>query len=96
MTCLYILLHWSNVTRIFVTDPFSVIVDAPICNADAFRNLTQYNKLKYIFALLSFNLRSFGVIHSRISAIQCSILFKEEGKFNSFYRDPMIGTAVCH
>jgi len=52
--------HLSKIIPIYVTDPLRVIDDAPICNAGAFRDLTQSVDAKYIILiLLSFNLRRF-------------------------------------
>jgi len=74
-----------KIIRRFFTEPFWVIEDAPICNAIVFRDLKQSGHAKYIiFVLLSFGFRICWVIHSRISAIQRSKVFKEKENFNSF------------
>ena len=66
------------------TDPLGVIKDAPICNAGSYSDLTQCGDAIYIwFVLLSFSLRRFWVIHSRILEKQYSKVFKEEEKFSS-------------
>jgi len=73
-----------KITLSLFTDPLGVIEDAPICNTGAIMDLKQCGDAKYIiFVLLSFSLRRFGVIHSPLSAIQCSKFFKEEDKLNS-------------
>ena len=78
------LIHWSKIPPMFLTEPLEVIEDEPICNVGLFRDFTQCGDAKYIiFVLLSCSLRRFWVIHCQISAIQCSKLFKEEEKFNS-------------
>ena len=54
------LILWSKITPIFVTDPLGVIEDAPICNVGILRDLTQCGDAKYIiFVLLSFSFRRF-------------------------------------
>jgi len=78
------LMDWSEITPTFFVDPIGVIEDAPISNAGIFRDLTLCGDAKYIiFVLLSFSFRRFWVIHSPISAIQYSKLFREEEKLNS-------------
>ena len=59
-TCSCMLIHWSEITLRFFTDPLGVIEDAPICNAGVFRDLTQCGDAKYKrFVLLSFSFRRF-------------------------------------
>jgi len=78
------LILWSQITSRFFTDPLRIIEDVPICGAGVVRDLTRCDDAKYIiFVLLSFSFRICWVIHSRISPIQCSKLFKEEDTFNS-------------
>jgi len=82
---LYVNTFVKNNSLYFFTDPLRVIKDGmSIWNAGVFRDLTQCGDAKYIICVLfSFNLRRFWIIHSWISAIQCSKFFKEEEKFNS-------------
>ena len=54
------LIHWSEITPRFFTDPLGVIEDVPICNVGVFSDLTQCGDAKYIiFVLLSFSFRRF-------------------------------------
>ena len=60
VTCSYILIHLSKIPVIFYTDPLWVPEEAPIYNAEGFRDLTKSGEVKYIiFILLSFSLRRF-------------------------------------
>ena len=74
------------------SDLLWVMEDTPICNVGGLSHLLVKPNRSYSFYHLL--LSEDCVFHSRISAIQCSKLFKEEEKSNS-QQDPVIYTAVC-